>query len=65
MSLSTKIMVSAVTEGVQVSVDVTYAGQILQSPHQASLCFRHDKVTIENKKRPTTVQLLRVKWEIL
>lgn len=54
-------MVSAVTQGVQVSVDVTYQAEF-SSPHQHHYVFTY-KVTIENKSTQT-VQLLRRKWEI-
>ena len=54
-------MVSAVTEGVQVSVEVTYQAEF-SSPHQHHYVFTY-KVTIENKSNQT-VQLLRRKWEI-
>jgi ApaG protein len=54
-------MVSAVTEGVQVSVEVTYQAEF-SSPHQHHYVFTY-KVTIENKSTQT-VQLLRRKWEI-
>jgi ApaG protein len=54
-------MVTAVTDGVQVSVDVTYQPEF-SSPHQHHYVFTY-KVTIENKGNQT-VQLLRRKWEI-
>ncbi len=54
-------MVTAVTEGVQVSVEVTYQAEF-SSPHQHHFVFTY-KVTIENKSNQT-VQLLRRKWEI-
>jgi len=54
-------MVTAVTEGVQVSVEVTYQPEF-SSPHQHHYVFTY-KVTIENKSNQT-VQLLRRKWEI-
>ncbi len=54
-------MVTAVTEGVKVSVDVTYQAEF-SSPHQHHFVFTY-KVTIENKSNQT-VQLLSRKWEI-
>ena len=54
-------MVTAVTEGIQVSVEVTYQAEF-SSPHQHHYVFTY-KVTIQNKS-PYTVQLLRRKWEI-
>ena len=54
-------MVIAVTEGIQVSVEVTYQ-QEFSSPHQHHYVFTY-KVTIENKSNQT-IQLLRRKWEI-
>ena len=54
-------MVTAVTEGVQVSVDVTYQAEF-SSPHQHHYVFTY-KITIENKSNQT-VQLLSRKWEI-
>lgn len=54
-------MVTAVTEGIQVSVEVTYQAEF-SSPHQHHFVFTY-KVTILNKS-PYTVQLLKRKWEI-
>jgi len=54
-------MVTAVTSGIQVSVEVTYQAEF-SSPHQHHFVFTY-KVTIENKSSQT-VQLLRRKWEI-
>jgi len=54
-------MVTAITEGVQVSVEVTYQAEF-SSPHQHHYVFTY-KVTIENKS-PYTIQLLKRKWEI-
>lgn len=55
-------MVTAVTSGIQVSVEVTYQAEF-SSPHQHHYVFTY-KVTIENKSTHT-VQLLRRRWEIL
>ncbi|MEN2282305.1 Co2+/Mg2+ efflux protein ApaG [Algoriphagus sp. SE2] len=54
-------MVTAITEGIQVSVEVTYQAEF-SSPQQHHYVFTY-KVTIHNKS-PHTVQLLRRKWEI-
>ena len=54
-------MVTAVTEGVKVSVEVTYQAEF-SSPHQHHYVFTY-KVNIENKSNQT-IQLLRRKWEI-
>lgn len=54
-------MVTAVTSGIQVSVEVTYQAEF-SSPHQHHFVFTY-KVTIENKSSQT-VQLLGRKWEI-
>ncbi|MBC6368734.1 Co2+/Mg2+ efflux protein ApaG [Algoriphagus sp. AK58] len=54
-------MVTAVTKGIQVSVEVTYQAEF-SSPHQHHYVFTY-KVTIENKSQHT-FQLLRRKWEI-
>ncbi|MCH7412349.1 Co2+/Mg2+ efflux protein ApaG [Belliella sp. R4-6] len=54
-------MVSAITEGVKVSVEVTYQPEF-SSPHQQHFVFTY-KVNIENNS-PHTIQLLRRKWEI-
>ncbi|MBN3584310.1 Co2+/Mg2+ efflux protein ApaG [Algoriphagus aestuarii] len=54
-------MVTALTEGIQVSVEVTYQAEF-SSPHQHHYVFTY-KVTIHNKS-PYTVQLLKRKWEI-
>jgi ApaG protein len=54
-------MVTAFTEGVQVSVEVTYQAEF-SSPNQHHYVFTY-KVTIENKSNQT-VQLLSRKWEI-
>ncbi len=54
-------MVIAVTDGIKVSVEVTYQAEF-SSPHQHHFVFTY-KVTIENKSSQT-VQLMRRKWEI-
>ncbi|WP_026953417.1 Co2+/Mg2+ efflux protein ApaG [Algoriphagus mannitolivorans] len=54
-------MVTAVTEGIQVSVEVTYQSEF-SNPHQHHFVFTY-KVTIENKSQHT-YQLLSRKWEI-
>lgn len=54
-------MVTAVTEGIQVSVEVTYQSEF-SNPHQHHFVFTY-KVTIENKSQHT-YQLLTRKWEI-
>lgn len=54
-------MVTAITEGIHVNVEVTYQAEF-SSPHQHHYVFTY-KVTIQNKS-PYTVQLLRRKWEI-
>ncbi|MGM0945064.1 MAG: Co2+/Mg2+ efflux protein ApaG [Bacteroidota bacterium] len=54
-------MVVAVTDGIQVSVEVTYQAEF-SSPLQHHYVFTY-KVTIENKSQQT-VQLLRRRWEI-
>lgn len=54
-------MVSAITSGIQVTVEVTYQADF-SSPHQHHYVFTY-KVNIENKSSQT-VQLLRRKWEI-
>jgi ApaG protein len=55
-------MVETVTEGIKVSVDVTYQAEF-SNPHQHHYVFTY-KVTIENNS-PHTYQLLRRKWEVL
>jgi len=54
-------MVTAVTSGIQVSVEVTYQAEF-SSPHQHHYVFTY-KVTIENKSSQT-VQLLSRKWNV-
>ncbi|MCH7406735.1 Co2+/Mg2+ efflux protein ApaG [Belliella aquatica] len=54
-------MVSAITEGVKVSVEVTYQPEF-SSPHQQHFVFTY-KVNIENNSAHT-IQLMRRKWEI-
>lgn len=54
-------MVTAVTKGIQVSVEVTYQAEF-SNPHQHHYVFTY-KVTIANKSKQT-FQLLRRRWEI-
>ncbi|MFC4873982.1 Co2+/Mg2+ efflux protein ApaG [Negadavirga shengliensis] len=54
-------MVTAITEGIKVSVESTYQ-QEFSSPHQHHFVFTY-KVTIENYS-PATIQVLRRRWEI-
>ncbi|TDQ13552.1 ApaG protein [Algoriphagus boseongensis] len=54
-------MVTAVTEGIQVSVEVTYQAEF-SNPHQHHFVFTY-RVTIENKSQHT-FQLISRKWEI-
>ncbi|GAA0881025.1 Co2+/Mg2+ efflux protein ApaG [Algoriphagus jejuensis] len=54
-------MVVSVTQGIQVSIEVTYQAEF-SSPHQHHYVFTY-KVIIENKSQHT-YQLLRRKWEI-
>ncbi|PZX48744.1 Co2+/Mg2+ efflux protein ApaG [Algoriphagus chordae] len=54
-------MVTTVTSGIQVTVEVTYQAEF-SSPHQHHFVFTY-KVTIENKSNQT-VQLMRRRWEI-
>lgn len=54
-------MVSAITEGIKVSVEVTYQPEY-SSPHQQHYVFTY-KVNIENNSAHT-IQLMRRKWEI-
>lgn len=54
-------MVTAITEGIKVSVESTYQ-QEFSSPHQHHFVFTY-KVTIENHG-PITIQLLKRRWEI-
>ena len=54
-------MVTAITQGIQVSVEVTYQAEF-SNPHQHHFVFTY-KVTIENKSQHT-YQLLTRKWEI-
>ncbi|MFN3801267.1 Co2+/Mg2+ efflux protein ApaG [Belliella pelovolcani] len=54
-------MVSAITEGVKVTVEATYQPEF-SSPHQQHFVFTY-KVNIENNSAHT-IQLLRRKWEI-
>ena len=55
-------MVSAITKGIQVSVETTYQPDF-SNPQQHHYVFTY-KVNIENKSNHT-VQLLRRRWEIL
>lgn len=54
-------MVTAITQGIKVSVEATYQAEY-SSPHQQHFVFTY-QVQIENNS-PNTVQLLRRKWEI-
>lgn len=54
-------MVTAITQGIQVSVEVTYQAEF-SNPHQHHFVFTY-KVNIENKSQHT-YQLLSRKWEI-
>lgn len=54
-------MVTAITEGVKVTVETTYQAEF-SSPHQHHYVFTY-KVKIENNSAHT-IQLLRRKWEI-
>ncbi len=54
-------MFTAVTQGIKVSVEVTYQADF-SSPHQHHFVFTY-KVRIENNSSHT-VQLLRRKWEV-
>ena len=54
-------MVSAITKGIQVSVETTYQPDF-SNPQQHHYVFTY-KVRIENKSNQT-VQLLRRRWEI-
>lgn len=54
-------MVTAITEGIKVIVEVTYQAEF-SSPHQHHYVFTY-KVKIENNSAHT-VQLMRRKWEI-
>lgn len=54
-------MVIAVTQGIKVSVQVTYQAEF-SNPHAHHFVFTY-KVTIENQSQHTH-QLLRRKWEI-
>lgn len=54
-------MVISVTEGIKVSVEVTYQAEF-SSPQQHHYVFTY-KVTIENHSQHT-YQLLRRKWEV-
>ncbi|MCS5490297.1 Co2+/Mg2+ efflux protein ApaG [Algoriphagus limi] len=54
-------MVTAITEGIEVSVEVTYQAEF-SSPLQHHYVFTY-KVTIHNRS-DITVQLLRRRWEI-
>ena len=55
------MLVTAITNGIQVSVDVNYQAEF-SNPHQHHFVFTY-KVTIENKSQHT-FQLLKRKWEI-
>lgn len=54
-------MVTAITEGIKVTVEATYQAEF-SSPHQHHFVFTY-KVNIENNS-PNTMQLMRRKWEI-
>lgn len=54
-------MVTATTEGIKVTVEVTYQPEF-SSPHQHHYVFTY-KVNIENNSSQT-LQLMRRKWEI-
>ena len=54
-------MVTAVTEGIKVSVEVTYQAEF-SNPRQHHYVFTY-KVTIENKSQHT-YQLLKRRWQI-
>jgi ApaG protein len=54
-------MVTAITQGIKVSVETTYQAEF-SSPHQHHFVFTY-KVNIENNSS-YTIQLLRRKWEI-
>ncbi len=54
-------MVTAITEGIKVSVEAVYQSEF-SSPHQQHYVFTY-KVTIENHGS-ATIQLMRRKWEI-
>jgi ApaG protein len=54
-------MVKAITEGIQVSVEVTYQAEF-SNPHQHHFVFTY-RVNIENKSQHT-IQLKSRKWEI-
>jgi ApaG protein len=54
-------MVISVTEGIKVSVEVTYQAEF-SNPHQHHYVFTY-KVTIENNSHHT-YQLLKRKWEV-
>lgn len=54
-------MVIAITQGIKVSIEVTYQAEF-SSPHQHHYVFTY-KATIENNSQ-YTYQLLRRKWEI-
>lgn len=54
-------MVISVTEGIKVSVEVTYQAEF-SSPHQHHFVFTY-KVLIENNSQHT-YQLLKRKWEV-
>lgn len=54
-------MVTAITEGIIVSIEVTYQAEF-SNPNQHHYVFTY-KVTIENRSS-ATVQLMRRKWEI-
>lgn len=54
-------MVTAITEGISVSIEVTYQAEF-SNPNQHHFVFTY-KVTIENRSS-STFQLMRRKWEI-
>lgn len=55
-------MVTAITEGIRVSVETTYQAEF-SSPHQHHYVFTY-KVKIENNSSHT-IQLMRRRWEIV
>ncbi|WP_215222907.1 Co2+/Mg2+ efflux protein ApaG [Echinicola shivajiensis] len=54
-------MVTAITQGIKVSVEATYQAEY-SSPHQQHYVFTY-KISIENNSAHT-IQLLRRKWEV-
>src|SRR5690606_13853227 len=56
-----KQMVTAITEGIKVSIEAAYQAEF-SSPHQQHFVFTY-KVVIDNHSN-ATIQLIRRKWEI-